>query len=164
MPVELAVPPPRPKRKSSKPYPRKVEGFNDIVNQAGQLSLQALPDYAALVKSGGEVTDVTVAAVTAAASAAAAAAAAEVVAAAGKEIETKLQVGGRAGWVGTAGRPALLYTALRWCVALHKKQARSCLAPTSPAPRPFCPSRAPCRPAHPACSPSTASPLPCCAR
>ena len=30
--------------------------------QAGQLSLQALPDYAALVKSGGEVTDVTVAA------------------------------------------------------------------------------------------------------
>lgn len=61
--------------------------------QAGQLSLQALPDYAALVQSGGEVTDVTVAAVTAAASAAAAAAAAAVVAAAGKEIETKLQVG-----------------------------------------------------------------------
>lgn len=63
-------------------------------SQAGQLSLQALPDYASLVRSGGEVTDVTVAAVTAAASAAAAAAAAAVVAAAGKEIETKLQVGG----------------------------------------------------------------------
>lgn len=53
--------------------------------------MQPLPDYAALVRSGGEVTDVTVAAVTAAASAAAAAAAAAVVAAAGKEIETKLQ-------------------------------------------------------------------------
>ena len=154
VPVDLEVPPPRPKRKSSKPYPHplKVDGFSDIVNQAslrwplaslvdmravcwgsephrarlplkttsgalrcahrrplfvppwlplqaGQLSLQALPDYAALVKSGGEVTDVTVAAVTAAASAAAAAAAAAVVAAAGKEIETKLQVRRlRAGW------------------------------------------------------------------
>lgn len=74
--------------------------------QAGQLSLQALPDYAALVKSGGEVTDVTVAAVTAAASAAAAAAAAAVVAAAGKEIETKLQVGWAAGLGGAGQLPA----------------------------------------------------------
>lgn len=74
--------------------------------QAGQLTLQALPDYAALVKSGGEVTDVTVAAVTAAASAAAAAAAAAVVAAAGKEIETKLQVGKTRGSVRVKRGPA----------------------------------------------------------
>ncbi len=33
VPTDLAVPPPRPKRKSAKPYPRKVEGFSDIVNQ-----------------------------------------------------------------------------------------------------------------------------------
>lgn len=35
VPIDLEVPPPRPKRKAAKPYPRKVDGFSDIVNQVG---------------------------------------------------------------------------------------------------------------------------------
>lgn len=37
VPTDLAVPPPRPKRKSGKPYPRK-DGLNDRVNQASLTS------------------------------------------------------------------------------------------------------------------------------
>ena len=67
--------------------------------QAGQLSLDMVPDYSAVL-AGGEANDITVAAVIAAASAAAAAAAAAVVAAAGKEVEHRLQACLAAGaWV-----------------------------------------------------------------
>lgn len=77
IPTDIAIPPPRPKRRTT--VPSELEG--------------TMPDYAALVQKGAQNSniDVTVAAVTAAASAAAAAAAAAVVAAAGKDVEDKLQ-------------------------------------------------------------------------
>lgn len=110
MPIDLHIPPPRPKRKAVKPYPRKVgaapsgtaaagaadEGAapsSEFASQASKFGFPVLPDYASLVRGGADLGDVTVAAVTAAASAAAAAAAAAVVAAAGREIESRLQVG-----------------------------------------------------------------------
>lgn len=93
VPEDIEVPPPRPKRRCSVPYPRNNKYNDDIDEKEERMSLV---DYAAAVRqatgSGLQLSgDITVAAVTAAASAAAAAAAAAVVAAAGREIEAKLQ-------------------------------------------------------------------------
>ncbi|GAB4819264.1 hypothetical protein N2152v2_006310 [Parachlorella kessleri] len=111
VPTDLHIPPPRPKRKASKPYPRKTEeqgAASEFASQGSKFGFPALPDYASLVRGGGEVGDVTVAAVTAAASAAAAAAAAAVVAAAGREIESRLQATPPTGFPFYGLTPAML--------------------------------------------------------
>jgi hypothetical protein len=112
VPVDLQIPPPRPKRRAGRPYPRtpRDEGAAALggggaaaaaaaaaahthrIHRPDILSFQqALPDYAAAAHGGEVEVDITVAAVTAAASAAAAAAAAAVVAAAGRDVECRLQ-------------------------------------------------------------------------
>lgn len=93
VPVDIAIPPPRPKRRTAPTLPRMDGSYGDLAGDAAALA--SLPDYAAAVRNAAgapSIPDITVAAVTAAASAAAAAAAAAVVAAAGREIEAQLQL------------------------------------------------------------------------
>ena len=105
LPKSISIPPPRPKRKPSHPYPRKpfsgVGSYDGPATAEGagsqdQLPAQAqIPDYSHLAPklSGNERMDVAVAAVAQAASAAAAAAAAAVISAAGEQIRAHMQVG-----------------------------------------------------------------------
>ena len=81
----MDIPPPRPKRKPSHPYPRKA---SEIAAGDPALSTE-LPDFTYLSNPSSEAA---VAAVAAAASAAAAAAAAAVIAAAGEQVQAQLQV------------------------------------------------------------------------
>ena len=85
----MDIPPPRPKRKPSHPYPRKASG-----SAAGDPTLSTeLPDFTNLSNpSPPNSCEAAVAAVAAAASAAAAAAAAAVIAAAGEQVQAQLQV------------------------------------------------------------------------
>ncbi len=101
----INIPPPRPKRKPSHPYPRKPfsgigsydgAGTTEGAGSQDQMPAQArMPDYSHLAPKlkGNERLDVAVAAVTQAASAAAAAAAAAVISAAGEHIRAHMQVG-----------------------------------------------------------------------
>ena len=99
----INIPPPRPKRKPSHPYPRKpfsgsYDGGAAAEGAGSQDQLASpprLPDYSPLAPKfkGNERLDVAVAAVTQAASAAAAAAAAAVISAAGERIRAHMQVG-----------------------------------------------------------------------
>ncbi|CAL8463507.1 g3041 [Coccomyxa elongata] len=103
LPESISIPPPRPKRKPSHPYPRKpfsgVGSYDGAATAEGagsqdQLPTQPpLPDYSHLAPklNGNERMDVAVAAVAQAASAAAAAAAAAVISAAGEQIRAHMQ-------------------------------------------------------------------------
>ncbi len=105
LPETISIPPPRPKRKPSHPYPQKpfagVGSYDGAATAEGagsqdQLPTQPrLPDYSHLAPklNGNERMDVAVAAVAQAASAAAAAAAAAVISAAGEQIRAHMQVG-----------------------------------------------------------------------
>lgn len=102
----IDIPPPRPKRKPARPYPRKDAGDNsgsgngDASGNNGHSTRHFLHTPMSNITTPGmpnnvadfEVSDTTVAAVAAAASAAAAAAAAAVVAAAGQSVQAHMQV------------------------------------------------------------------------
>lgn len=98
LPDNISIPPPRPKRKPSHPYPKKLfSGSMSMATEGGgsqDMPPPRLPDYSHLApKMGGsERLDVAVAAVAQAASAAAAAAAAAVISAAGEQIRAHMQV------------------------------------------------------------------------
>ncbi|KAK9815423.1 hypothetical protein WJX72_003427 [[Myrmecia] bisecta] len=121
LPEDLAIPPPRPKRKPAHPYPKKANGSvasglehapsMQISNQQQQQQQQQVhfPDFAAMA-ADGEVGEATVAAVAAAASAAAAAAAAAVVAAAGEQVQAQLQASPPQGFPFFGLPPSMLAT------------------------------------------------------
>ncbi len=98
LPENISIPPPRPKRKPSHPYPRKpFSGSMSMGTEGGgsqDMPSSRLPDYSHLAPKlgGSERLDVAVAAVAQAASAAAAAAAAAVISAAGDQIRAHMQV------------------------------------------------------------------------
>ena len=98
LPDNISIPPPRPKRKPSHPYPKKpFSGSMSLGTEGGgsqDMPPPRLPDYSHLAPkmSGSERLDVAVAAVAQAASAAAAAAAAAVISAAGEHIRAHMQV------------------------------------------------------------------------
>mmetsp|Transcript_40589 Transcript_40589/g.90222 ORF Transcript_40589/g.90222 Transcript_40589/m.90222 type:complete len:1163 (+) Transcript_40589:155-3643(+) len=133
----IDIPPPRPKRKPSRPYPKKENGDHsgagtgngDVsencgpsYTQEGTHSYRSLPifrlqqphstaNFPSVSGQTGceaEVSEATVAAVAAAASAAAAAAAAAVVAAAGQQVQAHLQVNPPRGFPFFGIPPALL--------------------------------------------------------
>lgn len=98
LPDNISIPPPRPKRKPSHPYPKKpFSGPMSMATEGGgsqEMPPPRLPDYSHLAPklSGSDRLDVAVAAVAQAASAAAAAAAAAVISAAGEQIRAHMQV------------------------------------------------------------------------
>ena len=98
MPDDISIPPPRPKRKPSHPYPKKPFcGPMSMATEGGgsqEMPPPRVPDYNHLAPklSGSDRLDVAVAAVAQAASAAAAAAAAAVISAAGEQIRAYMQV------------------------------------------------------------------------
>ena len=98
LPDNISIPPPRPKRKPSHPYPKKpFSGSMSLGTEGGgsqDMLPPRLPDYSHLAPkmSGSDRLDVAVAAVAQAASAAAAAAAAAVISAAGEHIRAHMQV------------------------------------------------------------------------
>lgn len=109
LPDNISIPPPRPKRKPSHPYPRKpFSGSMSMGTEGGgsqDMPTLGLPDYSHLAPKigGSERLDVAVAAVAQAASAAAAAAAAAVISAAGDQVRAHMQV--RIFCPGSSGRP-----------------------------------------------------------
>ena len=109
LPDNISIPPPRPKRKPSHPYPKKpFSGSMSLGTEGGgsqDMPPPRLPDYSHLAPkmSGGDRLDVAVAAVAQAASAAAAAAAAAVISAAGEHIRAHMQV-----WTGLSALQCLL--------------------------------------------------------
>ena len=98
LPDNISIPPPRPKRKPSHPYPRKPFSGSMSMGTEGDgsqdIPASRLPDYSHLAPKldGIDRLDVAVAEVAQAASAAAAAAAAAVISAAGDQIRAHMQV------------------------------------------------------------------------